>query len=531
MKKTKKSYGIANKIWLTLGILMTGYFISIGVSFILGQETESRLQVISEDIFTASTESRTALSSFNTQIKLYNEMIMVGSVGNITEEAQNNANQALNALQAVSRLKRLDKQHLNDIQEVYQELEKFTALVGPLYAKVSSDSEYLFEEGEETENNLEDELFRMGQQTAQIREKLTALSRGFSDQLKTELSLMSQGIRHFRYLNMMIFFCLAGFVGGVAWVVIRKSVTGPLNRIIRNLSESAEGVFSAAVQESSSSQSLARRSSQQAASVEEVSASIDEMASMTKMNADNAGQAHKIMEASLALIRKTDEIMSELTDSMSDILAASKETSKIVKLIDEIAFQTNLLSLNASVEAARAGEAGAGFAVVANEVRNLAMRSAGAAKDSSDLIQGVTQKISNGNQITCRTLEAFKEVADNIESVKTLMAEIAAASDNQDQGIGQLNTVMGEMDHATQENAAAAEEAACFSQKMNEQARQMKQMVSELTLLMGNRREVKRVSGPMVRESANFFRANPEFPSATPEGKTDLPGSLSLSKC
>jgi methyl-accepting chemotaxis protein len=169
---------------------------------------------------------------------------------------------------------------------------------------------------------------------------------------------------------------------------------------------------------------------------------------------------------------------------MNEISQASEETAKIIKTIDEIAFQTNLLALNAAVEAARAGEAGAGFAVVADEVRNLAMRAADAAKNTANLIEGSVKKIKSGSEIVARTNEAFGKVAQGAKKESELVGEIAAASQEQSQGIEQINKTVSEMEKVIQKNAANAEESASAAEEMSSQAHQMKGFVSELTGLV-----------------------------------------------
>jgi methyl-accepting chemotaxis protein len=262
-------------------------------------------------------------------------------------------------------------------------------------------------------------------------------------------------------------------------------MTRPINRIIEGMNEGAEQVASASEQISASSQSLAGGSSQQAASIEETSSSLEEMSSMTKQNADNASQADNLMKETAQVISQANESMGELTTSMEEISKANDETQKIIKTIDEIAFQTNLLALNAAVEAARAGEAGAGFAVVAEEVRNLAMRSAESAKNTAEMIEGTLKKTKDGSEIVARTNEAFTKVFESSDKVAELVGEIAAASNEQAKGIEQVNIAVNEMDKVTQQNAANAEESASASEEMNAQAEQMKAMVNELVSLVG----------------------------------------------
>jgi len=284
---------------------------------------------------------------------------------------------------------------------------------------------------------------------------------------------------------MIIGLFLAIIVGIGAAVFITRSITKPINRIIRGLNEASEQVASASGQVSSASQSLAEGSSEQAASIEETSSSLEEMSSMTKQNAEHANQANTLMEEAKQIVGRANSSMSELTGSMQEISKASEETSKIIKTIDEIAFQTNLLALNAAVEAARAGEAGAGFAVVADEVRNLAMRAAEAAKNTANLIEGTVKKVKDGSQTLSNANQAFGEVSTSANKVAELVAEISAASNEQAQGIEQTNKAIAEMDKVVQQNAANAEESASASEEMNAQAEQMKGYVGEMVALVG----------------------------------------------
>ena len=208
------------------------------------------------------------------------------------------------------------------------------------------------------------------------------------------------------------------------------------------------------------SQTLSDAASQQAASIEETSSSLEEMSSMTKSNAAGTTKANGLMAGAMETIEKANASMNKLTSSMREIAGASEETQKIVKTIDEIAFQTNLLALNAAVEAARAGEAGAGFAVVAEEVRNLALRAAEAAKSSSVLMTDIVDKIQGGEQLVKTTNQEFVEIKTSTHKVVELMGGIAAASREQSQGIEQINTAIQEMNTVTQRTAGSAEELA-----------------------------------------------------------------------
>jgi methyl-accepting chemotaxis protein len=261
--------------------------------------------------------------------------------------------------------------------------------------------------------------------------------------------------------------------------------------LIRNLSSLADQLDAAALQVSdasdqlaSASQGLASGNSEQAASIEETSSSLEELSSMTRQNADNANQAKGLMDQ---LKHEADievKVMQEMAAEINKIRESSDQTVKIVKTIDEIAFQTNLLALNAAVEAARAGEAGAGFAVVAEEVRNLARRSAEAAKTTAELLE-ISQK--NAESGVSKTAELEKEIratAEVADKTALLVAEIATASKEQSQGIEQINKAVGEMEQVVQTNAANAEETAASAEELSGQAEEMKSLVIQVNQLV-----------------------------------------------
>ncbi|MBE0537757.1 MAG: methyl-accepting chemotaxis protein [Phycisphaerae bacterium] len=279
---------------------------------------------------------------------------------------------------------------------------------------------------------------------------------------------------------------IAGVIIGIGLaVVITRSIVKPVNRIIAGLGEGAEQVSSAAGQVSSASQSLAEGATEQAAGLEETSSSLEEMASMTKQNADNAQHANTLASEARNSANAGREAMGTMNRAIQEIQKSSDETAKIIKVIDEIAFQTNLLALNAAVEAARAGEAGKGFAVVAEEVRNLAMRSAEAAKNTSEMIEGSVKNARNGVEIAEGVTKVLNEIVDSISKTTDLVGEIAAASQEQAQGIDQVNQAVGQMDKVTQANAANAEESASASEELTAQAEQLNDIVLELSALVG----------------------------------------------
>jgi len=255
-----------------------------------------------------------------------------------------------------------------------------------------------------------------------------------------------------------------------------------LDKALQQVAIGAEQVASASVQVSTGGQALSQGASEQASSLEEISSNLQEMSSMTKQNVQNARDAKGVADQARQSADKGVESMSRMSSAINQIKSSSDSTARIVKTIDEIAFQTNLLALNAAVEAARAGDAGKGFAVVAEEVRNLAMRSAEAAKNTANLIEEAVRNSENGVAINAEVLKNFQEIAEKTSKVSQVMAEIAAASEQQDQGIGEVNRAVEQLNQLTQQNAANAEESASAAEEMSSQSEEMRSMVAGFNL-------------------------------------------------
>ena len=261
-------------------------------------------------------------------------------------------------------------------------------------------------------------------------------------------------------------------------------IKGSLNAAIENLTGIVEAVRGGADQVSTASEEITRgnedlsqRTSAQAGSLEETSASMEEMTSTIKQNADNAKQANQLAVTAREVAEKGGTVTEKAVDAMAEINKSSKKIADIINVIDEIAFQTNLLALNAAVEAARAGEQGRGFAVVASEVRNLAQRSATAAKEIKALINESVQKVGDGSDLVNQSGQTLEEIVNSVKRVTDIIAEISAASQEQASGIDQVNKAVMQMDQSTQQNAALVEEATSASQSMKQQAAELTKQV------------------------------------------------------
>lgn len=277
---------------------------------------------------------------------------------------------------------------------------------------------------------------------------------------------------------------------GLAVIVVSalrlaNSISVPITNMVTSLASASDQISSAAQQMSSAGQQISEGASEQASTLEEVSSSLEEMTSMTRQNADNSTQAEKLALTAQKSSQNGNGEMQSLKTTMEEIFVGATEMQKIIKNIEEIAFQTNMLALNAAVEAARAGEHGRGFTVVAEEVRTLARKSAEFAKTTAALVMDTTDQIQKSNAVAQKTVESFNEILEGTTKVSELMGEIAAASQEQARGLSQITQSVTEMDKVVQENATTAEEGASISEELSAQAVNLNSMVHNLAGIIG----------------------------------------------
>ncbi|GAA4348270.1 methyl-accepting chemotaxis protein [Variovorax defluvii] len=261
-----------------------------------------------------------------------------------------------------------------------------------------------------------------------------------------------------------------------------KHMQDQLTEVVVRIKHSSDAIATASGQIASGNQDLSSRTEEQASSLQQTAASMEELTSTVKQNADNARQANQLAQSASEVAVKGGDVVSQVVDTMASIHASSKKIVDIIGVIDGIAFQTNILALNAAVEAARAGEQGRGFAVVAAEVRNLAQRSAGAAKEIKGLIDDSVGKVDAGTALVGEAGRTMEEIVGSVRRVTDIIGEITAASHEQTQGIEQINQAITQMDQVTQQNAALVEQASAAAQSMQEQAGGLVQTVSVFRL-------------------------------------------------
>src|SRR5262249_34467180 len=255
-----------------------------------------------------------------------------------------------------------------------------------------------------------------------------------------------------------------------------------MSSMVGEVSLASHSLSTAAREIASGNTDLSQRTEEQAASLEETAASMEELTNTVRQNAESAQQANKLASSASEVATKGGSVVAEVVETMNGITQASRKIADIIGVIDEIAFQTNILALNAAVEAARAGDQGRGFAVVAAEVRNLAQRSANAAKEIKGLISDSVAKVESGSKLVDTAGKTMEEIVHSVKRVTDIMAEISAASQEQRGGIEQVNNAVTQMDKVTQQNAALVEEAAAAAKSMEEQTSAMAAMVGQFQL-------------------------------------------------
>ena len=313
-------------------------------------------------------------------------------------------------------------------------------------------------------------------------------------------------------------------------IIILLTSVGVVMRINKRLMQNtdhlengSQQLAAASGQVSSASQRLAEGASEQAASLEETSSSLEEIATVTKRNAENAHQAKEYSHQARTAAESGLAEMENMISAMSEIHKSGDKIAKIIRTIDEIAFQTNILALNAAVEAARAGEAGLGFAVVADEVRNLARRSADAAKETAEIIEESIIKSRAGSEISRQVAEGLSGIVSKAREVDDIVGQISLASEEQSQGVALINTSVNQLDTVTQGNAAAAEQSASASEELRSQASLLHEMVADLRTMVTGKKEPSHKVSPSSHETF-FFQPSPTERSSSP--KKNRPSSL-----
>jgi len=459
-----------------MGIILAGSALTLVCSFVASTWSAARLRAASEGLFPASLAGQEAAADFASETKGFEDAVVLGEA-DLLAAADEAGRRSLASLQKIASLDGVDAERRSDARGLAADMEGFAAAARPVYAKLAAGAT------DDGAAELRARAADLAARSAALTARLDKLVRALQGDMRTELRGIEEADRGRQLAGAAALAVVLAIAAGMA-ALVTGSITKVLGKATSDLASDADRLSALASQVASSSQSLADGTNEQAASLEETSASLEEMASMTRRNSEHAKRASELSVEAREAAGKGAAAMSEVQGAVAEIAAGSRDISKIIDAIEEIAFQTNLLALNAAVEAARAGEHGRGFAVVADEVRNLAQRAASAARETTELIEKSVALSGRGKETTDAAAKTLVTVVDGIRKASDLVDEIAAACREQSQGIEQVNGAVGQMDRVTQRNAAGAEEGAAAADELARHAERMRGSVGDVRKLL-----------------------------------------------
>jgi methyl-accepting chemotaxis protein len=469
--------GIAGKIWLSIGVFAVAALASLGVSQVEAMRAEARLRTTSDALFPAAQRGQEAEASFERMAKRFQEAVLLEDISALDQGVQDGL-VAARALSTAAGLPGLDPARARLLGELAASADAFANSAKAAYAPMIS-------AGGTLTSDMAGASRRAAEETNRLREAIAGASTQLAADLRSELATTVQASVSQRWISLVAFLVALTVSGTIATLTVRNAIVKPIRKAISELTDTARQVTGASGDVAEASQSLSEGAAEQAASLEETSASMEEMASMTRKNAENAKSVAALMSDVDKRVRSSNDSLGDMVAAMGSIQESSRQVAKIIKTIDDIAFQTNILALNAAVEAARAGDAGMGFAVVAEEVRNLAQRSALAAKDTARLIEASIEKARDGNERVEQVAASISAITGSIVSMKSLVDDVSSASHQQAQGIDQVSQSVAQMEQVTQRTAATAEQSAGAGEELRAQAEASMGAIRRLERLIG----------------------------------------------
>jgi methyl-accepting chemotaxis protein len=470
----KRTYSIGAKIALVVAVVALGYAVSMGVNAFQSGRQGLRLAQLSSAAVPGALEAQAALFAYEDAVKRHQDALLTGEADTLTNMREH-LDRAGSLLSSVGERQVALGENPSDVEALRQQLAQFGPAATALFQAVS--------ERGVSDPDVQTHAQKLNTTTETLRSALSALRDDRASTLRGSLDELQVATSRQLRAGLILFGSVIGVAGLGATVLVRRTIIRPVLNRSGELDAEAGEISEKADQFKQASESLASGASESAAALQNSSAALNEMAGLTRANAERAENTKQLANRARTAADAGSKGMQELSSAMGAIQQSSQEISKIIKTIDEIAFQTNILALNAAVEAARAGEAGAGFAVVADEVRSLAQRSAQAARETADKIEQANRRSNEGANLSGHVARHLTEIVERVREVDDLIVQIAAASREQSEGITQVTRTMSDLDQLTQKNAAMAEETSASAIALGEQTDRLRDVADAFTTL------------------------------------------------
>jgi methyl-accepting chemotaxis protein len=469
---------ITAKIWMSIGVFILGSVLATVLGYVQGLTTEGRLRATSDALFPAAQRAQEAEAAFERMVKGFGDAVLLQDAAAL-ERATADGRQVTSALEAISSVHDLEAERIRQARELAASVNRFSSDANQVYGEVLTTPAKMAE--------MQDRIAALASRTNVLKTSLKASKEDLAKDLRQELQNLEVRSASQRWISLLVFGLTLAISAVIVNLTIRHSITRPILTVIDGMQESANEAAEASGKMSRSGKIVAKDAQQQAAYLQETSASLVQISSTTSANAEQATRADGMMRNATESVGSAMQAMNDLATSMATIQRSSKQVVGVLKNLDQIAFQTNILALNAAVEAARAGAAGSGFSVVADEVRNLARRSTDSARESAEIIEKTIADVGKGVALVSRAHEAFGHVSTTISSGSEMVSRIAANSKEQARGIAQIGDALTKIEKVTQSNAASAQQTAESASSMTSQIQNTRQHLEDLVSVFGLR--------------------------------------------
>lgn len=472
----KRRFSITAKIWLSVGIFILGFVISMVLGQFHGLTTENDLRSASTALLPAVQRTQEADSAFQKMVKSFSMAIMTQDTSQLDQAAQQ-GRKAIESLRSVAATPALSQGEAERARKLADSVEAYLNNARSLYTAACANPTMTRE--------MEEKMQSLAARTEELKSAVEAEKAPVLQELNRHLEAIQARSQWQRYSDLVVFAITLLAAVVLVSITVKRSIVAPILSAIRGVQEAAGEAARESESMAQSGQKIASDSQDQAASVEQTSAALEEISATAKENAARADQADTLMKDVRKRVDDATQSMDLLTASMNAISNSSNEVAKVLKSIDEIAFHTNILALNAAVEAARAGEVGAGFSVVADEVRSLAKRAAEAAQRSAAIIDRTIADVRKGVQLVDGARGTFSHVSTAIVQSGEVVGRIAATSQDQSRGVESIGQAMCRIQTVTQNNAEHAQQTAQSASQMADQVRTTRTYLGELVEVMG----------------------------------------------